>query len=173
MSSRSLKIALAVSVALNVFAAAALGTTWINGRGDADAERSSRGNPMIAALEAVDAETREGVRNSLRESALAARPDFEAAREARRQAIALAGADAFDAQAVSEALSRSREAELRGRARLEGDAIQILSGLDADDRRALASMLMRKPHREHGRRRGGPPENAMSPPQPQAARDAG
>lgn len=153
MSSKGLKIALALSVALNLFAAAALVTVTV-GRDRVEQRVENQSKPgregsFKAVLAGLDADVRDQVRARLRASALAARPDFDAARAARRQAIDLAGQPTFDPAAVKVLLEQSRAAELRGRARLEDNAVGVLSELEPDDRKALSIMLAR--HGPRGR----------------------
>ncbi|WP_421730742.1 periplasmic heavy metal sensor [Brevundimonas sp.] len=149
--SRALKIALAVSVALNLFAVVG-GTTALITRANVDQKvedqrRPGRDGSVPQIVATLDPEVRDRVREGLRASALAARPDFEAARQARRAAVAATTAtDGFDPAAVSALLETSRAAELRGRARLERDAVALLATLEPDDRKALGAILTR-----HGR----------------------
>lgn len=145
MSPNALKGMLAVSVAINLFAAAALVTVTV-GRDRVEQrveaqQRPGRESSVRTVLTGLDADVRDQVRARLRESALAARPDFDAARAARRQAIALAGRPTYDAGAVKALLEQSRAAEMRGRTRLEDNAVAILADLEPDDRKALAVIL--------------------------------
>lgn len=147
MSPGALKGMLAISVAINLFAAAALVTVTVGRdrveRRVEDQQRPGRESPLRAVLAGMDAEAHDEVRGRLREAALAARPDFEAARAARRQAIELAGRPDFDVAAVRALLEQSRVAEMRGRTRLEGNAVAILADLEPEDRKALAVILAR------------------------------
>lgn len=148
MSGRTLKIALAASVALNLFALGA-GAAFLISRAKVDERVAEQRRPgreggfpqLIARL---SPEARQQVRTSMRAVALSARPDFEAAREARRQAVEAARQPQMDAARVQALLEQSRAAELRGRARLEGGTIAMLEKLDAADRAALAELLARK-----------------------------
>ena len=148
MNARTLKIALAASVALNLFALAA-GATLLVGRADVerriDAQhRAPRDRPFMAVVESLDPAVRDRVRDALRASARAARPDFEETRLKRRQATALARSPEFDSARVSALLEESRAAELRGRARLEADAVAVLATLEPADRAALSEILTRR-----------------------------
>lgn len=148
MSPKALKIALAASVALNLFAAAASATLLL-GRADVERRleaqhRAPRDRSFMAVVDGLDPEVRERVRETLRASARAARPDFEETRLKRRQATALVRSAEFDPARVSALLDESRAAELRGRARLEADAVAVLATLDPDDRAALAEILTRR-----------------------------
>jgi len=149
MSPRTLKIALAVSVALNVFALAAgatalIGQNRVEHRIEADHRSRHDRPPMKAVVASLDSEVRERVTSALRTSALAAKPDFEEARQKRREAVELAGSADFDAARTRLLLDESRAAELRGRARLEADAVGVLETLDAADRVALSEILTRR-----------------------------
>lgn len=148
MSPRALKIALAVSVALNLFAVAAGVTAWTGIKRHearvAEMRAPAQRGPLREILAEMDPAVRDRVRASMRASALAAKPDFEAARAARRQAVALAAAPTLDPAAVTAALDASRAAELRGRARLEADAVTLLATLEPADRAAMSQILKRK-----------------------------
>lgn len=147
MTSRSLKIALAVSVALNVFAVAAGGAVWVARdkveQRVAEAQKPGRGEPVWDVVERMDPAVRDQVKRQLRASAMQARPDFDEARAARREAIALTGAETFDPVAVAALLERSRASEARGRSRLETGAVETLRQLSPTDRKALAPILSR------------------------------
>lgn len=153
MTSRSLKIALAVSVALNVFAAAAVGAVWVARdkieHRVAEAHKQGRREPVWDVIERMDPAVRDHVKTQLRAAAMQARPDFDEARAARREAIALTGAESFDPVAVAALLERSRASEARGRSRLETGAVETLRQLSPADRKALAPILSRhKPRRD-------------------------
>ena len=92
----------------------------------------------------LDPAVRERVRTTLRVSALSVRPDFEEARQKRREAVRIASSDAFDRARVTALLTESREAELRGRGRLEADAVSVLGTLEPEDRKALSEILTRR-----------------------------
>lgn len=148
MSSKTLKIALAASVALNLFAAAAVTTLFVTRaqvqeRVEAQHRPARIGSPM-RLIDQLDPSVREPVRNTLRASALAARPDFEEARLKRRQAIEIGRSATFDAERTAALLEESRTAEMRGRARLEADAVALLATLEPDDRRAMSEILTRR-----------------------------
>lgn len=149
MSGRTLKILLAASVALNLLAlvAGATATVWVRSvqaRIEA-ADRPSRERPpMMAMVAGVDPDVRQRVQETLRASARAARPDFEESRLRRREAIALVRSEDFDPVRARALLEQSRAAELRGRARLESDAVGLLETLEPDDRTVLAPILTRR-----------------------------
>lgn len=167
MNARNLKIALAASVALNLFALAA-GATLLVVRADVERRleaqhRAPRDHSLMTVVEGLDPQVRDRVRETLRASALAAKPDFEETRLKRREAIALASSAAFDAARVTTLLEQSRAAELRGRARLEADAVALLATLEPDDRAALSEILTRRGRfvvRERGADKDGADQKA-------------
>lgn len=161
MNPRTLKIALAASVALNLFAVAGGGAAWwMWSRVEAkvaDQQRPPRTQSMKEIVGAMEPEVSERVLRSLRASAMAARPDFEAGRTARREAIEAASAPTLDAAAVTALLNRSRAAEMRGRERLEHEAVALFETLDVKDRQALAVIFKR--HGRGDKPNGPQPEN--------------
>ena len=162
MNTRALVIALIASVAVNLFAVAT-GVTLLLGQNRAEARleesrQPGRDRTFSDILRTLDPEVRREVRTALRESAQAARPDFQEARAARREAIALAQGSDFDDAAVTTLLERSRAAETRGRARIETDSIAILQTLEPDDRQALSVLLNRhRKNRDRARQPAVPP----------------
>lgn len=151
MTGRTLRILLGVSVALNLFAVAggaALFASRAKVERQVEAEaRPGRGQSFMSMIGQLPEGERERVRQAMRASAKAAKPDFEAARAARKEAVARAGAEPFDPVAVQTLLEQSRLAEMRGRARLEGDALVILGSLSPQDRAVMAPMLSRRSSR--------------------------
>lgn len=148
MKPGTLKLILALSVALNLFAVAAGVTLYVTRaeveqRVEAQHRQPRTGSPMMLVGQ-LDPAVRDRVRTTLRASALSARPDFEEAREKRREAVRIASSDAFDSDRVSTLLTESRQAELRGRGRLEADAVAVLGTLEPADRKALSEILTRR-----------------------------
>ena len=158
MRPKTLKIALAVSVALNLFAVVGGASLWVGlskerDRIEAQHRPARTGSPM-RLIEQLDPAVRERVRDTMRASALAARPDFEVARQKRREAVEMGRSATFDPIRAAALLEESRTAEIRGRARLEADAVALLATLEPDDRRALSEILARR-GRAAGWDRGG------------------
>ena len=147
-SPRALKVALAVSVALNLFAVAGGVTVWVTKAKTEDKIQASQVPGREASFHDIvrdmDPAVQEQVRVAFRASAMAAKPDFEVARNARRQAIELSKAGRFDPVAVGALLDRSRAAEIRGRTRLERDTIALLATLEPKDRQALSVIFSRR-----------------------------
>jgi len=154
MTDRGLKIALGVSVALNIFIVGAAAGGLIMGVRGLDSRSHRDRPPVIQMIQSLDEADRAAAEQTLRETGLAARGDFDAARRYRSEAITLAGAEAFDRAAVEGALARSREAEGQGRVRLEGSLLDLMERLDQPDRQRLAPGLARR-GRDGGRSRGG------------------
>jgi len=158
MSPKALKMALVGSVALNLFAVAAGVTVFVTRaevekRVEAQQRPARAGSPM-RLIDQLEPAVRKRVRVSMRASALAARPDFEEARLKRRQVVEMGRSATFDAVRATALLEESRNAEMRGRARLEADAVAMLSTLEPDDRRVVSEILARR-GRAVGRDRGG------------------
>ena len=154
MTKRKLKVALAVSVALNVFLVAGGAAVWVAAKQGREAERLTRTTRSDSLLELVKTRPPEvagPIEERLREVALNARPDFQEARKARREAIAMTASDDFDPTVVAGLLEQSRASEMRGRARLEAGAVEVLADQKAEDRKALARILSRyRPHAHGG-----------------------
>lgn len=168
MTSRALKIALAASVALNLFAIAAGVTAYI---AQAHVEerveqqrRPGRADSPMSVIRTLDPDVRRPVRQALRDSALTARPDFEEARTARREAIALASSSGtMDQARILALLEQARAAEMRGRAQIETDSVALLAMLDPADR-ATASVILNR----HGRRAAKASDSTTETPPPAA-----
>lgn len=170
MTPKALKIALAASVALNLFAVAAGVTVMVGqARIESRVESQRRGThvPFGEMLKSMDPTVRERVRQDLRTTAMASRPDFNEARTARRAAIAAAAAEPFDADEINALLEQSRAAELRGRSRLETGAVAVLGTLEVDDRRTLSTILARNGGR-NGHRDSDRNNRSTTPPPPPA-----
>ena len=149
-TSRTLKMALAASVALNIFIVAGGVALWLNTRPAPEVpvtDRATRQETVMDLLNARPPEVAGPLKEDLRAVALTARPDFEEARASRREAIAMTASDRFDAAQVQALLEQSRTAETRGRARLETGAVELLAELSPEDRKALSRILARyRPH---------------------------
>ncbi|OYX31828.1 MAG: hypothetical protein B7Y99_09620 [Caulobacterales bacterium 32-69-10] len=172
------KIAIAVSLVLNLFLIGSLVGVIIVGLKMADERaevRRGRGHDIGAALQALPDERRRAFREVMRARALSAAPDFRAAGEARREATQLMAAQTYDAAAVSAALARARAAEARARARIDATLATRLSEFSAEERKLFAQVMMRGPG-GRGRRDRGPgdhrpdgPPPPLPPPEPPEA----
>lgn len=173
MSPKALKIALAASVAVNLFAIAGVGSVWAMLKREEAREvsaqvrldgRDRRDGPMDVVAR-LSPEGRELVRESLRARALSARPDFEEARQRRAQAITAASTEPYDGARVKLLLDQSRAAERRGRDQLEAETIRLLGALSPADRRVAAELLNRR-GKGGPDRRGGSDRRDVPPPPP-------
>ncbi|MBX9616716.1 MAG: periplasmic heavy metal sensor [Caulobacteraceae bacterium] len=149
MNTRTLAIilgaSLAVSVAVNLFAATAAYTV-LNGRDPAQPPRQERADyrgrmTPRQILADLDPATRESVREALKAASLRARPDLQQARQARRDAVTAAAAEPWDPARVAALLEASRLAEARGRKTIETEALTLLGTLAPADRAVVAQML--------------------------------
>ncbi|CAN5242565.1 hypothetical protein BH10PSE1_BH10PSE1_25220 [soil metagenome] len=149
MTARGWKIALAASVALNVFGLAGGVAAWVahekaESRVEAVRPRAGEQPGFREIIAGLDPSVRDRVRAVLRTSAQAAKPDFQAAREARQKAIALAASPNGEATEITALLDQSRAAEIRGRERLERDSVALFATLGPADRQALSVLLNRR-----------------------------
>ena len=149
MSPKTLKVALAASVALNLFALAAgatvlVGRAKVEDRIDAAQSPQQSRSPFATVVSRLDPQVRQRVRQTLKASALTVKPDFEEARVKRRAAVEMAGSPNYDPARARTLLEESRAAELRGRAKLEADAVDLLATLEPADRQALSEILTRR-----------------------------
>lgn len=144
MTDRGLKVALGISLALNIFVIGAVAGGLIMGVRGLDHRPNRERPPVIELVQSLDEADRAEAERTLRESGLAAREDFNTARRFRAEAIALAGAETFDRPAVEAALAQSRAAEAEGRTRLEGSLLDLMGQLDQADRERLAPSLARR-----------------------------
>lgn len=154
MTDRGLKIALGLSVALNIFVVGAVAGGLLIGLRHVDRSPRRDRPPVIEMVQSLDAADRAEAEHTLRQTGLVARQDFETARQYRTDAINLAGAEQFDRAAVEAALARSRAAEAAGRVRLEGSILDLMERLDQPDRERLAPSLARRGREGRSGRRG-------------------
>jgi uncharacterized membrane protein len=166
LTDRGLRIALAVSVALNVFGLAGGVAAWVvHEKADIHTVgRPAPGSPpgFREIMAGLDPSVRDRVQSALRASAQAAKPDFQQAREARRQAVALAASPTGDEADIIALLEQSRAAEIRGRARLERDAVGQLATLGPTDRQSLSRLLNRRGGGHDAPRDRPPPKDEKS-----------
>jgi len=156
VSGRTLKIALAASVALNLFGIAGGVAAWVT-RDKVDSHLegqrpAGRPSPFREIMAGLDPAVRDRVRMTMRASAQAARPDFQQAREARRMAVTLSASPDGNPAQITALLEQSRAAEMRGRARLERDSVALLATLGPRDRQALSVVLNRRGRESRGGR---------------------
>lgn len=162
MTGRTLKIALAVSLAVNLFVLGVLGGGLFMASQLMRELRDVGGPHPVRVIGVLPDAERDAARERMREAARLAMPELRQARQARREAARLASAETFDRAAIEAALARAYASEGRGRAALDDGLLDILSGLEADQRAELAPALLgRRVTRRMGRGEGPP-----SPDQP-------
>ena len=167
MTKKGWKIALAASVALNLFAVTGGVAAWVVHRKE-EARRMAAPRPESPGfrqiMEDLDPSVRDRIRSSLRATTAEAQPDFQEAREARQKAIALAASPDGDIAEIIALTDRSRAAESRARARLEHGAIPLFATLEAKDRKVLSEVLRRRSNAKSPK----PPAPPVAPAPPAA-----
>lgn len=166
---KNAKLWLAVSLAVNVFLIGALAAgLWFTGKAVDDRRR---GSPLFVAAQTLSEADQAILREDMHVAAREARPNFRAAREARRRAVQLAAAPEYDAAATLAALREASAAEARGKDVLDTHLTQVLTRITPEARKTISPAL------EHSRRgkgrhkdrgdRGpdGPPPPAGPPPE--------
>lgn len=155
------KVALAVSLACNLFVLGAVAGV-MGARMRVEQPRPAAapggGNPLMRAGDQLAPEQRGAYRARLRLAAMSAQPRAREAREARMEAARLLSQPELDRIAVAQALERARTAELAVREALEGAVVDFAAGLDASERSLIAAGLRRPPpggRDARGGRRGG------------------
>jgi uncharacterized membrane protein len=143
MTGRNLKIALAASVLLNVFLLGAGASTalFLNHKAEQRAAAMRRSTPLFVAARGLDPQSQDRLRVQVQAAAKDAWGDFQQAREARAAAAGLAGAPSFDRAAVEARMQAARDAELRGRVKLEKAVLDFMAPLPAEQRARLAPAL--------------------------------
>lgn len=166
MSSRGLKIALAVSLVLNVFVVGAVAGA-IGMRARLDPRRpppaAMAGNPLMRGAEALPEDKRDAFRARLRAEGSASRPMLIESRRARAEAARLFAEPQFDAAAATAALAKARTSELAARERMDAVVVDFAKTLSVEERRELAKGL-RGPGRGGRGERGERRQRPMGPP---------
>ena len=170
MNDRALKTALIVSLLVNAFLAAAVvaGAFYLF---NALAERANLHQRMPLAFLArdIDPSIHDQLRQSMRDVALSAAPDFHEAHAARKDAVDLMSAETVDSAAVDADLAKARVAEDRGRAKVEAGFVAFAAVQPQPVRAKLAGVLLgRNSMRLNGPGHGEPPppHSDILPPPP-------
>jgi uncharacterized membrane protein len=142
-----LRIALAVSIVLNLFLAAALVAGFVSLRTDG---RMINAGALRVAGAGLPVTVRQPFRQALREERRSMRPTIIDARDAKAEAAALLQQSPVDQVAVNAALDRARAADIAVRAAVERRAVAFAATLSPADRATLADAMAR---RAGGRRR--------------------
>ncbi|WP_267549027.1 periplasmic heavy metal sensor [Rhizobium rhizogenes] len=140
MTDRSFRILVISLLVLNTFLIGALaggGLTWI---------RNSRPGAGIMPLggEQLPSSQRKALRAALNEARRDERQTILEAQQAKIDAASLLGQPVLDAEALSAALARARNADVALRTKVEQRAVDFAATLSYDERRALAESLIRR-----------------------------
>lgn len=138
------RIALAVSVVLNLFLAGALIAGLVSLR--TGGPMINAGSLRVAGAELPSAERRP-FRMALREARRSMRPMVVASRAAKAEAAALLREPSVDQAAVNAALDRARTADAAVRAAVERRAVAYAATLPLADRATLAAAMTRRADR--------------------------
>jgi uncharacterized membrane protein len=169
MSDGSLKTALIISLLVNAFlaAAAVAGAVYLYGAVGEHASLRQK-TPLAMAARDLDPKVRDDLRQTMRSLALSAAPDFQEARAARKHAVELLSAPTFDAPTVEAELTKAREAENRGRAKLENGLVDFLKTQPQATRATVARAIPGRASLHFGGPRhfgpGGPGHDGPPPP---------
>lgn len=139
-----LRLALAVSVVVNLFLAAALIAGYASLR--SGGRMIAAGSLRIAGSELPAAERRP-FRQALRQARRAMHPTALAGRAARAEAAELLRQPVVDQARVLAALDRARAADLAVRAAVEARAVTFAATLPPADRATLAGAMERRAER--------------------------
>lgn len=160
MSSRLMKIGLAVSLVLNLFLVGALAAGYLVSQRALHERGPGRAPPLFTAARSLPQAEQDRLRADMIAAARDAKPYFREARQSRREAVALAQAPTYDREAVRAALARSNASEVAGRTRLDARLTEIMSSMSPEARKALAPALGRG---LRGPRMGGPRKDRDAP----------
>jgi uncharacterized membrane protein len=137
-SFRRLTVGLLLANTFLVCALAGAGAVYLSGR---DAVLPSR---MPLAGEQLPGDVRAAFQKALSDARREVRLTVQEARQARVEAAALMGKPVLDAQALSDALERARDAEMAVRAATEKRAVEFAQNLSLEERRRLADGLVQR-----------------------------
>ncbi len=133
-----LKVALAVSAALNLFVVGAVvGAVLMSAKAQYEGTQP-RGQTVWSAADRLPDPARSSLRQMLQQQFDAARPVIRQAHADRLLASGLIASDNFDAAAVATRLASARAAEARVRDQLDAAVLAYVAGLPADQRAKLA-----------------------------------
>jgi uncharacterized membrane protein len=152
--SRGWKIALAVSLALNLFVLGAAGGVLYRDAQGPPGRFGGRGGPLGRAVEGLSGDQRAAFRQMLHDQVEAARPLIQDARRSRRQAFDLLSAPTFDRAAAGQAMAQARNDEGRIRAAMENAVLDFAARLSPQQRASMAEAIRKAAPVRWG---GGPP----------------
>lgn len=173
MTSSRIKIALAASLALNLFVIGAVaGSAGMQARLTKKApESSTRGNTsaLIRAAEVLPTAKREQYIARLKTEGENAQSDFKAARAARVRASEMIAAPNYDLPRISALLAEARTHDVRARTRFETAVIEFAATLTPEERKVLGERLSPSYHPPAAPK----PAQGTAPAQPVPAPQAG
>lgn len=148
-NSKGLKIALIVSLSLNLLVAGVfIGRSM---------DRVGHGNiPMRWAMEEVDGETREKLATSMRKQFRDTKALRHALRSAQRTVEEQVSADPFDAEATASAFGTLRQAAAELQQAMHSHLIRNLAELTPEERVAVFRVFSHRGRPQHGASRDGP-----------------
>lgn len=158
MRGRALTIALAASLAGNLFLGGLIVGQHLRERGEAASGPPPRGNRLQALSERLDPPEAEALRELLRQRSEAAGPRLANLRVARRELDAVMAQPTYDSAAARAALARVRAEEVALRTEVDEALVQFAERLDPEERASLAPLL-----RKHRRLRGGASDGERQP----------
>ena len=141
MTGRWIKILLAVSLTLNLFAAGAVAGVLIIRQ--QTLARAGGGDPLMSAANALAPAQRDAFRAMMGVKLQTLRPSLRDARLARRAAMTLIQTQPFDRAAASADLARARTDEATARGEVEEAILDFAASLQPDQRVAFAKGLTR------------------------------
>jgi uncharacterized membrane protein len=157
MNGRGLKIALGVSIALNVFIVGGIvGAIYMH------RTASPAGPPLMRAGDGLSSQDRDAFRRMLETEIPVVRPLQDDARQARRQAMDALQQPTFDRVQVGALMARARADEDKARGVMEGAVLDFAAKLPADERASLVRSMRRRDHMHF--HRGPPPFGAPGGP---------
>jgi uncharacterized membrane protein len=135
------------SLVLNVFLAGGVAggaaRWWLTER-VAAAPPTEQPRGLRYAADELSAEQKRAFRLGLREARRAAAEPIRTAREGRQEVLRLMREPQLDADAVTQALARTREADMATRARYEISVVDFARTLTPSDRQTFAAGLARR-----------------------------
>ena len=139
--SRGLKILLALSILLNVFLICADAAAFLKWRRLIDEGTLRQPTQLAISARTLDPKVHDDLRAFMRSRSTAIKPDFDAARQDRAQAAALAARPTFDRAAVSALLAKARAEEASGHAKSDEAVLDFMVNMTPDQRAKLAEGL--------------------------------
>jgi uncharacterized membrane protein len=143
--SRGLKILLTLSIVLNVFLLCADAAAFLKWRRLMDEGMMRQPTQLAIAARTLDPKVHEDLRNFMRARSASVRADFDAARQDRIQAAALASKPTFDRAAVSALLAKARAEEATGHGKSDEAVLDYMVNMTPDQRAKLAEGLKARP----------------------------